>query len=233
MVPRLLLSIAAVTVSGPMAMSRPNSSGKLPWYRRRWIQFAIILSLLSVTGLVACREREVLLSAAGAWLDVGEALREPVDGVFILGGDADTRPFAAAAIIRSGWARQALIVPTAPQPGDRSHQDLLRAILLQRGVEADAIVELPGQVASTRDEARALRQFLDDHAGFSVAVLTSDYHTRRTRAIFAAELADHAAQAHVVSAPTERFNAANWWHYEQGWKMYTGEYIKLISNLWR
>jgi uncharacterized SAM-binding protein YcdF (DUF218 family) len=212
-------------------MPQGISPEKRPWYRRRRIQLRILLALLSATGIMACSGRGILLTAAGAWLDVGEPLREPVDGVFILGGDADTRPFAAAALIRSGWARQALIVPTAPQPGELSHQELLREILLRRGVEADAVVELPGQVASTRDEARALRRFLEQHPDHSVAVLTSDYHTRRTRAIFTAQLADCAARVHFVSAPTERFTAANWWHYEQGWKMYVGEYIKLISNL--
>jgi uncharacterized SAM-binding protein YcdF (DUF218 family) len=212
-------------------MPQAISPGKRPWYRRRRVQLGIFLALLSGTGIRACSERGVLLTAAGAWLDVGESLRVPVDSVFILGGDADTRPFAAAALIRNGWARQALIVPTAPEPGALSHQELLREILLRRGVAADAVVELPGQVASTRDEARALRRFLEQHPDHSVAVLTSDYHTRRARAIFTAQLADCAAQVHFVSAPTERFTAANWWHYEQGWKMYTGEYVKLISNL--
>jgi uncharacterized SAM-binding protein YcdF (DUF218 family) len=164
---------------------------------------------------------------------VGERLREPVDSVFILGGDADTRPFAAAAMIRSGWARQALIVPTANQPGERSHQELLRDILVRRGVAADAVVELPGQVTSTRDEARALARFLERHPGHSVAVITSDYHTRRARSIFTAQLGDGAGRVHFVAAPTERFTAANWWHYEQGWKIYIAEYIKLICSAGR
>src|SRR5262249_42458958 len=156
-----------------------------------------------------------------------------VDSVFILGGDADTRPFAAAALIRSGWARQALIAPTAPGPDDRSHEELLREILVRRGVAADAVIELSGEVASTRDEARVLRRFLEKHPGHSVAVITSDYHTRRARSIFTAQLGDCTGQVHFVAAPTERFTAANWWHYEQGWKMYIAEYIKLISTAGR
>jgi uncharacterized SAM-binding protein YcdF (DUF218 family) len=199
---------------------------------RLWLVLVTLLVILpSVAGIVAYAERVALLTAAGSWLDVGERLREPVDSVFILGGDADTRPFAAAAIMRSGWARQALIVPTAPEPGELSQQELLREILLRRGVAAEAIVELPGKVASTRDEARALGRFLDRHPGHSVAVVTSDYHTRRTRSIFRAQLGDCAGRVHFVAAPTERFTAANWWHYEQGWKMYIGEYIKMVASL--
>src|SRR5262249_47011517 len=115
----------------------------------------------------------------------------------------------------------------------RAHEELLREILVRRGVAADAVVELPGEVASTRDEARVLRQFLEMHPGHSVAVITSDYHTRRARSIFAAQLGNCAGQVHLVAAPTERFHATDWWHYEQGWKMYTGEYVKIITGLGR
>jgi uncharacterized SAM-binding protein YcdF (DUF218 family) len=216
-----------------------ESPGKLPsvplpkraWYRGRLLLPALLVTALLTGGIVAYRERAVVLTAAGSWLDVGERLRQPVDSVFILGGDSDTRPFAAAALIRSGWARQALIVPTARERDGSSHQELLREILAHRGIAAEDIVELPGQVASTRDEARALRQFLERHPGHTVAVITSDYHTRRARAIFTAQLADCAGRVHFVAAPTERFTAANWWQYEQGWKMYVGEYVKLVSNL--
>jgi len=199
------------------------------WYRRRsvWISVALMLSLSSF--VIARSERAALLTAAGRWLDVGEQLHQPVDCVFILGGDADTRPFAAAALIRSGWARQALIAPGPVTAYERSHQELLREVLLRRGIDGEAIRELPDRVASTRDEALALRQFLQRHPDHSVAVVTSDYHTRRARAIFQRELAGRATRIHFVSAPTERFKATNWWHYEQGWKMYIAEYVKMIG----
>ena len=218
---------------GQLARPRGDGLPKHAWYRKRSFWLWIALTLLFACSAAAWSARTVLLTAAGRWLDVGESLREPVDCVFVLGGDADTRPFAAAAMIRSGWARQVLIVPTAHEPGEHSHQELLRDILVRRGVAAAAVVELPGQVASTRDEARSLRQFLERHPGHSVAVITSDYHTRRTRSIFTAQLGDCARQVHFVAAPTERFTAANWWHYEQGWKLYIGEYIKLICTAGR
>jgi uncharacterized SAM-binding protein YcdF (DUF218 family) len=220
-------------MNDPVGKPQSVPLGKRACNRRRLLLVVVLLILPSAAGAIACLERTFLLTAAGSWLDVGERLREPVDSVFILGGDADTRPFAAAAMIRSGWARQALIVPTARESDGHSHQELLRDVLLRRGVAAEAIVELPGQVASTRDEALALRRFLERHPGHSVAVMTSDYHTRRARSIFTAQLEECAGRVHFVAAPTERFTAANWWHYEQGWKMYIAEYIKLICTAGR
>jgi uncharacterized SAM-binding protein YcdF (DUF218 family) len=232
---RLLLSRPPIPLprrmNSPVASSPSVSLSKRAWYRRRLIQLGVALALASAVGGIAFLERVILLTAAGRWLDVGEPLRKPVDSVFILGGDADTRPFAAAALIRSGWARQALITQAPADAHEPSHPSVLRDVLCRRGVAPEAILELPVQVSSTWDEARALREFLELHPGHSVAVVTSDYHTRRARAIFRRQLAGRAVQVHFVSAPTERFKATNWWHCEQGWKMYIGEYVKMICSL--
>jgi uncharacterized SAM-binding protein YcdF (DUF218 family) len=218
---------------GRPAMPRGDGLPQRAWYRRRSFQLVLCVTLLSAVVAAGWCQRVFLLTAAGRWLDVGEPLPEPVDCVFILGGDADTRPFAAVALIRKGWARQALLAPSTTTAHERSHHELIREILLRRGVPAEAILELPVQVASTRDEARALRAFLEQRPVRSVAVITSDYHTRRTRAIFRRELAARATQVHFVSAPTERCKATNWWHNEQGWRMYIGEYAKMICGFGR
>jgi uncharacterized SAM-binding protein YcdF (DUF218 family) len=213
------------------AMSRGHGVPDRAWYRRRsvWISVALMLSLSSVG--IAWSERAALLTAAGRWLDVGERLHEPVDCVYILGGDADTRPFAAAALIRKGWARRALIPTNATETHEPTHHSLLREILRRRGVAAQNIVDLPGEVTSTRDEVLALRRYLQEHSVRSVAVITSDYHTRRARAIFQRQLGGGKTELYFISAPTERFHAADWWQHEQGWKMYLGEYVKLAYGL--
>ena len=76
-------------------------------------------SLRSVAGYVC---RESLLTSAGQWLNVGSPLDDRVDAVMVLGGDASTRPFVAAAIIRAGLASQVLIPRTAePDEGGDPH----------------------------------------------------------------------------------------------------------------
>lgn len=211
----------------------PSSIVRKAWYRRQAWRWLLSLALLAaICGGVAYHQREPILAAAGQWLNIAEPLREPVDYLFILGGDSDTRPFAAAAIVKSGLARQVLLARTPQDDGSLSlpHHELLRQVLLQRGVPVDAILELPREVASTGDEASALQDFLSLHPGKSVAVITNDYHTRRARMLFRRHLGAKMAQVLVIGTPTERFKSSNWWHYEQGVKIYLNEYIKMVYD---
>ncbi len=178
-------------------------------------------------------ERQSLLIAAGRWLDVSSPLNEPVDYVLVLGGGAISRPFVAAAILRAGLAKKVLI-----QQFEESHDvrdgiallesDMIRQVLLRSGVSAEAIVDLDAVVDSTESEAHCLARFLEEHPGAQVAVVTSDFHTRRTRLLFSRSCRSHAQNVHFVGAPTDGFDASNWWHFEDGFKLYLFEYLKLV-----
>ena len=86
----------------------PNVTASLRTLRRRRRRL-LGISACAVTVVVLYLARSAVLCAAGQWLNVGETLAEPVDYVFVLGGDASTRPFLAAAIYRAGYTRQILI----------------------------------------------------------------------------------------------------------------------------
>lgn len=231
---RIMTSVNVADDSAPPGVSSESSPRQSPRHRR-WLWALVLLAVF--TGAVYSL-RTSILSAAGQWLNVTEPLKGPVDYVFILGGDADTRPFAAAALVKGGLARQVLIAraegePESDSPGEvsRPHHVLLRQILLQRGVPSASIIALPMKVSSTADEAEALRAFLKQEPQKSVAVITSDYHTRRTRATFRRRLGKEMDRVQVIGAPTERFNGSNWWHYDQGTKLYINEYLKMLYDI--
>jgi uncharacterized SAM-binding protein YcdF (DUF218 family) len=58
-------------------------------------------------------------------------------------------------------------------------------------------------------------------------VVTNDYHTRRSRWVFARVLADRARQVSLVSAPTDEFPMDHWWRSQAGFVSITTEYLKL------
>lgn len=198
------------------------------WQRCR--RLAIVLGVMGICYLL----HPFLLVQAGRWLNVGESLRQPMDYVYVLGGEASTRPFLAAAIYRAGYANTVLIAETqvTPIPGEAvsSEHKLTRAILVNRGVPENAIVELPGPVDSTRDEAQVLGTFLASRPTATVAVVTSDFHTRRTRLTFRRMLPKFASGLHFVATPTDGFNAENWWYFTDGVIWYTTEYAKLVRD---
>ena len=95
------------------------------------------------------------------------------------------------------------------------------------------IVVLPGLVATTHDEAKALAAFLEDHPDVRVLVVTSDYHTRRSRWILFRSLADRSDAVSFVSAPTDYYDMDRWWRDQWGMRIVASEYLKLPFYLVR
>jgi uncharacterized SAM-binding protein YcdF (DUF218 family) len=188
-----------------------------------------VASLVLVFGVLYLG-RTCWLTEAAAFLDVAEPPRA-VDYVQVLGGGDDTRPFVAATLYKKGWARQVLFAPPRPSLAVRNgevpaEQEIIRRVLVARGVPAQALVLLGGEADSTRDEAAALAQFLESRPDRSVAVVTNAFHTRRARSIFRKVLGERAAQVFFVAAPVDGFNGHDWWCYEAGLRTYADEYIK-------
>jgi len=199
------------------------------WRRLRWL----LAPLLIVALLVALHPW--LLPLAGNWLDVSTPPCE-VDDVLVLGGGADTRPFVAAALYKAGWAKRVLL-PTVQASAENLDgltpvdHEIMRQVLLKRGVPADAIVLLPAEVGSTADEARALGRYLDEHPGRRVGVVTNHYHTRRARWILRTALGERAADMPFFGAPNDGFDGNNWWRSETGCVLYADEFLKILTVL--
>jgi uncharacterized SAM-binding protein YcdF (DUF218 family) len=153
----------------------------------------------------------------------------------VLGGGPTTRPFVAAALVQAGLARRALVPSPRRSPEQEeglrpSEAEVTRRVLRARGAPDGAVITLPGEVDSTRDEAQALRRFLETEPDTSVAVVPNGFHTRRARMLFRHELGDRMAQVHFVGAPTDGFGADDWWRSEGGFCCYATEYFKLVYH---
>jgi uncharacterized SAM-binding protein YcdF (DUF218 family) len=186
--------------------------------------------------LLYARRADVLPLLAG-FLDVSEP-PQATDYVMVLGGDNQTRPFVAAALVKVGLARKALVAKIK-RSGDNldgivpSDEEMIRSVLVRQGVPPDAVVMLDKECASTFDEACALAEFLASEPQSSVTIVTSCYHSRRARFIFRKVMGERSARLHVQSAPADGFNETNWWHFESGCQYYITEYLKLAFYLLR
>ena len=108
-----------------------------------------------------------------------------------------------------------------------SELEITRRVLRARGVADEHVTVLPGTIGNTWGEARALAEFLDEHPGASVTVVTNGFHTRRARNIFQRVLGDRAAAVHFVGVPRDGVDADTWWRTRRGCAVYLGEYAKL------
>jgi uncharacterized SAM-binding protein YcdF (DUF218 family) len=195
--------------------------------RRRLL---IVLSLAAVVVAACWATHPRLLRAAASWLDVGEQPRK-ADYVMVLNGAEDSRPFAAAALLKADWAPRALIAEIAPSAEELDGivppcHEVNRDVLVKRGVAAANVAILPAAAASTYDEAVALAVFIKKEPRARVIVVTNDCHTRRSRWIFTRVLGDHAGQVSFVSAPTDEFPMDRWWQSQLGLVAIVTEYLK-------
>jgi uncharacterized SAM-binding protein YcdF (DUF218 family) len=196
-------------------------------------RFVVVAAV--VVGLAAVWAARVYwLPAAARWLDVGGAPAR-VDYVFVLPGDENIRPFVAAALVKAGLAERALVpknsvVPAVIDGLRPPAHEVIRQVLLQRGVPEEKITLLEGKTASTQDDILVLARFFHDHPAAHVAIVTSGYHTRRTRLIARRLLPGRQAQLWFVSAPVDTFRIDTWWRSELGFLAITSEYAKLTAT---
>ncbi len=207
-----------------MTDAPPAQRPRWRWLRRLIVAAAVLAIAYFTSGW--------WLRAAGHWLDVGEPPR-PADVCLVLSGDFESRPFAAAALYRKGYIRHSIWLTHVSGdigvfPQELDSDAAARRILEAARVPQERIEVINGLCASTFDEAETLKQRLTrEPSPTTVMIVTSDYHTRRSRWIFRQVLGDAADRLQFVSAPTDYFNADNWWKVEEGFAAYPKEFFKL------
>jgi uncharacterized SAM-binding protein YcdF (DUF218 family) len=172
----------------------------------------------------------VTLTGLAALLDASEPPRA-ADAIVVLGGDAEARPFTAAALYRAAYAPQVLLFRHAPDAavawGVAGTEDALyRKVLITEGVPDAAILTLPEAVDSTADEAQALRRWLTQQPHKPrLLVVTAREHTRRVAWLLRRVL-PAPTQITLIAAPHPRYDALDWWHTDFGLLRYLHELIK-------
>ena len=201
---------------------------------RRGLTALVVLGCLAVALYLA---RAKVLPPLARWLDVGGRPRKAAY-VLILGGAPRIRPFVAAEILHAGLAERALISHVKSPHDDLGDllppdHELCRRVLLQSGIAAEKVSFLGHDQRTTYDEAGALARFLAAEPDARVLIVTNDFHTRRARWIFTRLLGARADAVSFISAPSERFQADNWWRSEEGLEFIVGENLRfLFYVLW-
>ena len=191
------------------------------------------LALICCLTYYVWHVRSNWLPRLGRWLDVGEPFCR-VDYVISLPGDENYRPFVAAAMVNTGFAQRALIVQNKPSPaeldGVAPHaSEIVRRVYKYCGVPESKLTVLHGASGTTADDIDVLARFLENHPTATAAIVTSDYHTRRSRWTLRRRLGRLANQLNFVSAPNGIFDSNHWWQTEGGFVIVLTEYMKLIA----
>ena len=185
------------------------------------------------------------LAAWGAarWLVVAEELPR-ADALVVLGGAAMyvERAREAARLFGEGRAPTVVLTNEGLRGGwSQSEQrnpffyERAARELQSAGVAAERIEVVPGTVASTYDEAVALKSYAASRGWRSLIVVTSGYHARRAlwtfRRVFEGS---NVAVGLAPAAPAAGTpSPLAWWLRPRGWRLVAGEYLKLVYYRWQ
>jgi uncharacterized SAM-binding protein YcdF (DUF218 family) len=199
-----------------------------PRRRRRWLRVLLVFMLIGITAAVTAKHWAVpLLQRYALSFRINQP--EKSDAICILLGDFRVRPFRAAELYFRGYAPQVLI---ADFPEDMFYgsleSQLAQVMTLKIGLPADKLVRIRGRVTSTQEEARFYREYAETHGLKSLLVVTSSFHTRRSRWIFDKVFAGSGIKLSFAAARQPYIDESNWFYSDEGLVTYFSETLKTI-----
>lgn len=109
--------------------------------------------------------------------------------------------------------------------------ELIEHDLVERGVPKDKILRVAHDADSTRAEAQALAQIAAQRKWRSLIVVTSNYHTRRARYIFA-HVFPAGTVIRVTGARDGEFDPDSWWERRISVKEFFRELAAMVVAIW-
>ena len=171
-----------------------------------------------------------------AFFLITEDSLQPAAAIIPLGGLTPFREVEAAQLYRAGLAPRVVIVGDAPSDesealeklGIKAYQrwELSRAVLIQQGVPASAIIIASGKAGGTLEELQAAYSAMTTKDAV-VILVTSKYHTRRTRLTWRYVSAGR-SQPIVRAASGDPFDPNQWWHKRSSVLSIVHEYLGLV-----
>lgn len=180
--------------------------------------------------VVVIEQQRILTSLAG-FLIVQDPLEKADVIVVLSGGRKDERVRQAADLFHQGYAPQVLLSGGEQLQGISIH-DLLRQQALVNGIPASALL-FESASTSTYEQARYLRPLFEERHVRRTIVVTSSYHTRRTRYLFRKVFAGSPVAILVYPVQQDYFSPVRWWTRDWDTEEVVLEYIKLGLAVFR
>jgi uncharacterized SAM-binding protein YcdF (DUF218 family) len=189
-----------------------------------------VLCFLCLLFAVYLVRRPLLHLAGGFW--IVDETPVPADAIVLVGDDnfqAD-RAARAAQLYRAGWAPRVVASGRYLRPY-ASIAELEEHDLEDRGVPAAAVLRFTQRAKNTRDETAALAQLISSHGWRRILLVTSNYHTRRTRYLAERQFPP-GTTLRVVAAPDSDYDPQDWWRTRNGLEIFAHECVGMLVSIW-
>jgi uncharacterized SAM-binding protein YcdF (DUF218 family) len=208
----------------PRTPPKPRTSVLRHWTLWVWFVLAVFLS---VGG--------VCLWRSGRWLVHEDPFGHVKWGLVLAGESRDCERTDAAIRLFQEGRIDTVVLSASRIFKNRYQSEFMVDYAVQQGVPRDRIFEFRQDAYSTQEEARLLvRQFRLQNLD-TVLIITSSYHTARTRRIFR-RLAQGYPVVLVASADYHLYDPNAWWSNRESRKLWLDEWIKSFFTayeLWR
>ena len=199
--------------------------------RRMIARLLVVLFAAALVAFVAA------LPFAGRLLVVDDPLQKG-DAIVVLSGAPADRWLEAADLYHEGYAPRILLSPgridssekIARQRGVRlmTSAEAQRYALRQLQVPDEAIAAMPGSVDNTAEEAAVSHETAARNGWTRLIIVTSKYHTRRTRFAFRREFRGTPVTIIVRGSRYGEGTPARWWRSRNDARFVLEEYSKLL-----
>ena|SRR6185437_11415136 len=190
----------------------------------------VLLAIVVFCALIYLVRAPLLRVAGGFWIVSDPP--ENCDAIVILSDDDFTadRAARAAELYHSGWASRVVGSGRRLRPY-ASIAQLEAKDLEIRGVPAKAVVQFSHDAPDTLEELKGIRDFLAQHGWKRVMIVTSNYHTRRTRYL-ARHIFSDSFHVLIESAPDHDYDPESWWRTRGGMKVFFHETVGMVVAIW-
>jgi uncharacterized SAM-binding protein YcdF (DUF218 family) len=199
--------------------------------RRAFVRVCAAVAVLALTGFLC------FLPFAGRFLVHQDPLAA-ADAILVLAGGRVDRWMEGLELYRE---RQAPLIVLSPGRLDRAEIDLrargirwpteaelARDANLQMGAAADVVRVMPGNLDNTAQEAEAFRQLVRETGWRRVIVVTSRYHTRRTRFAFRREFSGSSVDVIIRASRFDESDPPRWWRHRADIRFVVSELPKVL-----
>jgi len=194
------------------------------------VNLVVLIFVVALCALVYFARHPLMRYVAESW--VVDEPAEHADAIVVLGDDnfyAD-RATHAAELYRQSVAPEVVASGRRLRP-NAGISELMEHDLVERGVPKDRILRLSQDSESTRDEAEAVEKLAVAHQWRSLVIVTSNYHTRRTRYICRKVFPPGIAVS-VASARDGDFDPEKWWEKRKSIKLFARELAGMAVAIW-
>lgn len=217
----------------PAVDTTPNPHSLMKRARSRW-RWALWL-LLALVVILLC-----LLRWGGYLLIADDPLPAHVDTAVVLQGSIageQARVAGAMQLLQQGAVDRVLLsIPKQSYWGEPVAPVARRYLERTYGSDLAGRVEFcetGPEVNSTEQEARTLIRCIQEHDWQTVAIVTSNYHTRRAGIIWTKTLVNLDPTAHhwMQGVADPEFQPLGWWHQRLSAKTWLLEFLKLVWTI--